>query len=312
MFIGARVAYNFGGVSRAGVVTAASFDRCMVKFDSLNSVEVSPERLQLINFWKTKKNPVEIGTFRAFPPNTDPMTIFKSKKAIIFGQAGIRAVWHWANNIVYDNKMHEPNFAVINSSAVYGRYEYGHNKSIMQISASKCHSMLEFTETIVHEMIHQMNQEVEHANYAEEGGHGASFLRWIPIIRAKTGLNINVKGDAANDVTEHDDETISQETKTKPFIFIIIKSKTQYLGFLTDRDNLGSVYAGLLTLANNNGWDEKIYAGISDFARVKAELNNTNNGTLPRKFKTFSVGLVGMLGKTCKPITGYYPPPSNL
>jgi hypothetical protein len=311
MFIGARVSYTYDNKARAGVLVGLEGSNAHVKFDDDSVGSIPTERMQLINNWKTYKKPKENGVFKTFLISTPPLKIFTSKKPVQFSVGGMRSVWYWANNEIFGNKLKEPNFVPTMSRSTWGKYST--KGRILNVSTVKCHSFLEFTNTLVHEMIHQMNFEVEHIDTHKEGTHGASFLRWVPIIKQKTGLVITVLADSSLDETEHDEKTAEGESKTSTFIVVCFRiGKYWYALNVDKKDNLSGIYAAAVNYLHNFRDTSKVYACMSDLTRVKNEAIICKNGNFPRQLKSaFSTGLVTLLEKTCKPITGYRPPELN-
>jgi hypothetical protein len=320
MDVGTRVAYSIRNVARLCVVIHQLDNSVVtVEFDNGKKTNAPLNKLYRVDYWRDRVNEKPLDELKQIPPTMATLEIFKRKRAIVFGAAAMRAMWYWGNVHIFNHKLHEPAFVVGEHMGFYGRYRKprGHTVGTIWASRARNHSIAELFATVIHEQIHQYNHEVELAAGEfdlREGSHGASFRRWIPIVQQKAGIVITVTGDANKDAAEYED--ISEEGKTKPFIFALLHFNHGWLGFvLKDKHELDS-FSGAATqaLILYKSDDRKVYAGISNLARVKSGLYNAKQGqlNLRRAKHNVSLSVVHLVKNTAQSIPGYLlPDPEN-
>lgn len=312
--LGNRVAYILSDQARMGVVTELNSSNAIIKLDNDQSIPVNPERLKLVNYWKNRNKEKLVEELKFYNINKSALEIFASKQAIIFGPAAMRAMWYWANHNVFNNKLKEPELIAANTKSKYGRYRLQRGKNLGHITASAInHNIRELFATMLHEMVHQYNFEIDwrqlnEFNPTTEGSHGQVFLKWLPIILAKTGMQITITGS-----TMVDDATIygeSDEPTTKAFIFVLIKPRDNWLGFVVKDEADLEVITGEMgsLLRRIDATDSRVYAGRSNLARVKNEfpkagLNGRINLNTVKRSPTPSV--VKLAADTAEAIDGW-------
>jgi hypothetical protein len=315
MFIGARVAYIIGDKARLGVITSLGEDRHAIMLDGGNTVPVNPDRLRLANYWKDRTREKDVDTLRTYPRDTDALEIFRDKHGVLFGVAAMRSMWYWSNVHVFNNKLVLPKLVVSSNRSKYGSYKLDRGKRRGTLMASaRNHNLQELFATLLHEMIHQYNFEIEWLQEhifdpQYEGSHGHAFLKWLPIIQAKTGVKITITADPTQDVTIFDDR-MEDEPTTEPFIFALVKPQDKWSGFvLKDKLDLtiftGELGSALQRMIHNK--DSNVYAGISKLRRVKQEFQNVRNGRInPHSLKNLpSSAVVKLAVSTAKPLDGW-------
>ena len=321
MFIGARCAYVVLDKARLGVIIKLGEDHHLMKLDSGNVVPVNPDRLRLVNYWQDRLRERDADTLRTFQNNTDALEIFRSKKAVIFGPAAMRAMWYWGNHNVFHNALKEPKLLVSTNKKTYGRYRRERGKKFGSITASaRNHNLYELFTTMLHEQTHQYNFEIDQPkgdfDPQNEGVHGQIFLKWIPIIQQKAGVKITVKADPGGDVTEFD-EGVGDEPTTQPFIFVLLNMRYGWVGLtVKDKTDLTMLTGELSSILNSmqpRAKDENIYAGISTLKRVKDEFKIVRNGTVNlNSIKSLpATSVVKLAAQHAKEIDGWRLPPMS-
>jgi hypothetical protein len=313
MEIGSRVAYILSEKARCGVVVAIADDVYSVKLDdNTTTLRVGPDRLYQIDYWKTIKREADASKIKQLPDSASCLDIFKRKKPMVFGTAGIRAMWYWANHNVFQGKLTEPTFKLSTSRKNLGMWYY--KPRVMEISLRNI-SFLDVFSVVLHECVHQMNQLEEMRGELDprEAGHGAGFLRWIPIIQEKTGVKISVLCDMTKRDTEVDEVTHESEPKCPPFIFAIANLKmNDYWGFLVDSEEVLESLASRLRqiMMHNRETNGRVYAGTCNLARVRRELQKVPSSNVG----SFKIGtpiqppILQLVKKNYKPIEGFYGP----
>jgi hypothetical protein len=318
MEIGARVAYVLGNDCRLGVLARLENDRATLELDNKKFSIVDPNRLHLVDYWKDRNSQTAFDRFREIPANTPLLDIFKSKKAIVFGEAAMRAMWYWGNHNVFSDKLKEPSLVVSNHKRLYGRWKSGRGSPPTIMCSSRNHSRVELFSTMLHEQIHQYNFQIEAPEGTfdrSEGTHGAAFKRWIPIIAEKTnGVKINLLADS--EAVDADFDNPEEEPTTQQFIYAVVYTGKGWIGFqLANRRDLDS-FAGATRqlLIHNQSPDIRIYAGISNLTRVRRELYSAKRGSFNiNKVKSnVSTAILHLLQNTAKPIEGYMSYPDTI
>lgn len=129
----------------------------------------------------------------------------------------VKALWDYANEVGFNGKL-KPLKLLVKSGEPLGMYSYaGSGSSSMTISSNKNTSANIFFNTVVHEMVHQQNFEIDAKTdkglLAELGKepHGSAFLKYAPELKQKLGVVIEELGNV-NDVT-FNRELLSTEVK---------------------------------------------------------------------------------------------------
>ena len=319
MEIGSRVAYILNSKARCGVVIDVKGDNLAIKLDDgTTTLNVGHNRVYQIDYWKDVKRECDANKLRQLPDDMTCLEIFRRNKPITFGLAAIRAMWYWSNKNVFDGKLKEPVFAVTSSRKHLGMFynTYGKRTAKIEISTHNT-SFKEMFNVVLHESVHQMNREYEYHkgiyNY-KEGAHGAGFLRWIPIVKAKTGITISVLVDRINSETEYKETEIAEEVKTKPYMFAVANlSKDSYFGFVVpDEDTLEILSSRLRALMRMNNIHGRVYAGTSNLTRLRQVFNTVTTGNAStvnwKRVKAFPPAMLELLKTNFKPVEGFYGP----
>jgi hypothetical protein len=314
--IGSRVAYVLAEKARCGVVVGIDGDLFTIKLDDgKTKLNVSNNnRLHLINYWRDLIREVSVDKLPLLSDDKTAMEIFKSNRPIVFGVAAVRAMWYWANKNVFNGVLKEPTFHITSSKKTFGKW--WPNKKLMELSLRNMSSKQLFG-VVMHEMIHQVNSEYEwpRGEYnLNEGGHGAGFQRWIPIVKDITGVKVAQFVDTQDKDVDNSEK--GKEPKTKSFIFACCNLyKEYYYGYiLPDKETLETFASRLRAFQrqHNPGGDGRVYAGISDSARIKREFLPLTTGNA-RTYKidvrkSILPPMLVYLKHHFEPIEGFYGP----
>lgn len=316
MFIGARVAYVLVGRARVGVVTKLEDDQAIVKLDNGQTIPANTDRLRLVNYWRDRVRDRDADEFRYYPNDTAAGEIFTNKRGATFGVAAMRAIWYWGNDVVFNRELHEPKLVFSQGQGKYGEYKIERGKMLGRIRASAAnHNMYELASTMLHEMVHQYNFEIDRPagrfDPKFEGSHGKIFMQWLPKIRERTSIVIGVKGKPIEDVTYFDSDT-SDELITKPFIFAIIRFRKHWYGFTLgseqDLIRMTGEIGSLLRRQSVEETDPQVYAGISTLNRVKNTFIKAGRGgavNLRRLNQGQPPPIIKLAVRTARPIDGW-------
>lgn len=157
---------------------------------------------------------------------------------------GLRAMWVWANYHVFSHKLHNVNFVdkmtrpQRKNIASKAPYFYGvfFPKGFMGFSGAgtggtifinfKVNLTMNMVwTTLVHEMVHQYNNNVLHIH----DGHGPAFLKWKSKIQEICHATLTATGDRADDEIELTDHDIGKTTDEEPEEQISTTRKPYYV-----------------------------------------------------------------------------------
>lgn len=314
MFVGARVAYAVANKARVGVVMELDGDRALLRLDNAQEIPVRTDRLRLVNFWQDRVRDRDVDEFRYYPEGIHPIDIFNSNKAIKFGKAAMLSMWLWINQNIFSSELKLPEFRVSESARgrSFGRCKYlGRGKGCRIYVTGQNHNIGILFNTMLHEMIHQYNFEIDYEKKREydpnsEGTHGAAFFKWVSFIRDRTSVIIDI---TAGDKDDTEFGEISEAT-TKPFIFVLFRPVNNWLGFIVkNEDDLDTIDGEMGSyLRRIKARDSRVYAGISNLSRVRnAFANAGTNGRI--NLKTIKsappIAIIKLAVNTAKPVDGW-------
>jgi hypothetical protein len=145
-----------------------------------------------------------------------------------------------------------------------------------------------------------------------EGYHGKSFQRWMPIIKEKTGIQVTLTADPAKSDTDFN--KAENEQKTKPFIFALANLwKKYYYGFVVPNEEvLDELSSRLRRIIRKHDTGGRVFAGTTDLARAKLSFINVPAGNVDNFVIKFSnyipPPLFILIKQNFKPIAGYNGP----
>lgn len=289
-----------------------------VEYDDESRHPMSSSRCRTAQYWMKNVKPVtpqwlhdrDVDLSPLNDPDFKLIDVFKSKRHIQYGSPLLRAVWYYANHVVFKDELSEPHL-VIKGIGPVGQYQYGgHGRGTIIVNPSHNQSALAVTVTVVHEMIHQYNYEVDYRRDhswtpSPVGSHGDVFKKWIPIVASKLGIEITWKKDAIEDDVTYDADSLSHERpRSKPEYVLLIE--------ILSEDALPPSWRGHYWWLASKSRDEDrlydVYQRVRQYFGVNAKtrLYELNSPTLLDRIKAIndrSPGLRVKTGETLFPIS---------
>lgn len=109
----------------------------------------------------------------------------------------VKRLWSEFNAKVFGGVLSAPYFRITRARNYYGMYvnrdSSQYSSGAIYISGRVCDDINLTTDTLLHEMIHQWQMETAKEKGPGIINHGPSFTQWVPIIKEKTGIDLNLE-----------------------------------------------------------------------------------------------------------------------
>lgn len=311
---GTRVYYKSPkGLCVLGIVTRKEGDKVTILTDKNTKIvdtwTPASDSFQQVVYWKevpkSFKNPVPLEKYFDYTP---VKALFKENTKVVATPVLLKAMYIYANEHGFDGKLTMPELKVTDNRRLRGTYFNGQHPGDGQINISNLNSSYALLfKTVVHEMCHQYNYEIEYMDglitkqdISIAQGHGPVFEK----VAEKIGKKLGVKIERFYDNTLKNVEVNAKNAKkTSPYCFILMLKNAQHVyGF--SAPNLVKAYElvdelsyFLNTKEGKKFVSTKLFGGVSRFADPKKYLSKKLGGNKP-----IPPEMVSLLEKDYEPV----------
>lgn len=211
----------------------------MRPFDPSVFIQLPVSLLVSVNHWTMQSKSLKYDNIKV-DKKEDPHFYFLSKKNIPFDLAAVRAMWCWTNQHLFNHALktypHFNDFIPPEDAKKIGYggknkllglfFSRGSRSGHLEISINMRMMLTMFAtfSTVVHEMVHQENWEVKHAD-----GHGKIFLDWQEAVQSICKVKLDVKGDLAEREADFEKEDINIPDNNKNYYVLMVYYEGKYV-----------------------------------------------------------------------------------
>ena len=110
----------------------------------------------------------------------------------------LEGMWYWTDHNIFGRRMSRPQLSIVDDRSAAGWYNVDANAIL--ISRDRNRTARNIFSTMLHETIHQFNYQIDRVNTKDITDprersrviHGEYFMRWVGVIKRKTGVSIDV------------------------------------------------------------------------------------------------------------------------